>query len=472
MYLRNLHIQNLKLLRDLELDFTGKDGEPRPFTVLVGENGLCKTSVLQAIALAASGVERSNQLANAGAYPDLRQPEAQVSVRADFSFSQERHSARRYPLHPHGSGLRLALAPTLWSLLTVDPGFDVFRGDSGYFERHRGNEEGRAVRTSRTRFDPLGDARGQNLPDWFIAGYGVVRTLPAPMSVTAEEIASPSRDRLLSLFKVGQRIIGTGFADLLPQAIAEDFNEHLRQAFVDHGILLNATGLSLRTRGNVRNPADLPRAHHLSLHLGTSDLDVPTTWLSQGYQATMAWVADLIGQVWWEARKQTVPLSELEGICLIDEIDLHLHPRWQATLVTALKAAFPRIQFIATTHSPMVLPGLKQDEVILLRQDDEGNVVKVLPSEGPALKTGSELYQKFFGIDQLQPQPLNDALIRYGTLGGYAGRSAKEDKEAKALLAYLRANDVDPGWEPVPRTTAKTIRKRTSDAALRAPRRK
>jgi hypothetical protein len=321
-------------------------------------------------------------------------------------------------------------------------------------------------------FDPLGDARGRNLPDWFIAGYGIARTLPAPMSVTAEEIASPSRDRLLSLFKVGQRIVGTGFADLLPEKIAAAFNEGLQQAFVDHGILLNATGLSLRTRGNVRNPADLPGAHHLRLHLGASDLDVPTTWLSQGYQATMAWVADLIGQVWWEARKQTVPLNELEGICLIDEIDLHLHPRWQTTLVAALKAAFPRIQFIATTHSPMVLPGLKQDEVILLRQDEEGNVVKVLPSEGPALKTGSELYQMFFGIDQLQPQPLSDALIRYGTLGGYAGRSVKEDREAKALLAYLRANDVDPGWEPVPRSTTKTVRKRTSSAALRVPRRK
>jgi recombinational DNA repair ATPase RecF len=74
MYIRNLHIENLKLLRDVRIPFT-REGEIRRWTVLVGENGLCKTTILQAIALAASGPDRANQLLTdigVGSLPDLR----------------------------------------------------------------------------------------------------------------------------------------------------------------------------------------------------------------------------------------------------------------------------------------------------------------------------------------------------------------------------------------------------------------
>jgi recombinational DNA repair ATPase RecF len=62
MYIRTLHVKDVKLLRDLRIDFT-RDDKPRMWTVLVGENGLCKTTILQSIALAASGPDRANQLA-------------------------------------------------------------------------------------------------------------------------------------------------------------------------------------------------------------------------------------------------------------------------------------------------------------------------------------------------------------------------------------------------------------------------
>lgn len=71
MYLRHLTLRNLKLARALDLDFTRR-GAPRPFTVFVGENGRCKTALLQAIALAASGPDRANQLADAQTLPDVR----------------------------------------------------------------------------------------------------------------------------------------------------------------------------------------------------------------------------------------------------------------------------------------------------------------------------------------------------------------------------------------------------------------
>lgn len=62
MYLRKLHIQNLRLIRDLELSFVDDSGEPRMWTVLIGRNATGKTSILQAIALAAVGHLRANLL--------------------------------------------------------------------------------------------------------------------------------------------------------------------------------------------------------------------------------------------------------------------------------------------------------------------------------------------------------------------------------------------------------------------------
>jgi predicted ATP-binding protein involved in virulence len=59
-------------------------------------------------------------------------------------------------------------------------------------------------------------------------------------------------------------------------------------------------------------------------------------------------------------------LEETPGLVLIDEIDLHLHPKWQRQIVTALKKIFPQIQFFATTHSPQVIGECKPEEIVLL----------------------------------------------------------------------------------------------------------
>jgi len=59
-------------------------------------------------------------------------------------------------------------------------------------------------------------------------------------------------------------------------------------------------------------------------------------------------------------------VKETEGVVLIDEIDMHLHPKWQKTVINDLKQTFPKIQFIITTHSPFIVQSLKADEIINL----------------------------------------------------------------------------------------------------------
>jgi recombinational DNA repair ATPase RecF len=80
LYVRNVHIQNVKLLKDVRLSFLRGD-EERMWTVLVGENGLGKTTILQCIALAASGRDRANHLADVPSLPDRRTNQELVLLR-------------------------------------------------------------------------------------------------------------------------------------------------------------------------------------------------------------------------------------------------------------------------------------------------------------------------------------------------------------------------------------------------------
>jgi AAA domain, putative AbiEii toxin, Type IV TA system len=81
---------------------------------------------------------------------------------------------------------------------------------------------------------------------------------------------------------------------------------------------------------------------------------VPTGAIGDGYQATLAWVADMLG---WSFLFQPSSLA-VSGVVLIDEIEKHLHPRWQRQIVKQLRDQFPSVQFIATTHSPICAGGL------------------------------------------------------------------------------------------------------------------
>ncbi len=439
MYIRDITIQNLKLLRDTRIPFVQEDGSPRMWTVLVGENGLCKTSVLQAIAMAASGPQRSNQLANISSLRDKRLPEAPVQIRATFDFSEAFHTLRQYP----GLGPQ-TLPPRLESSIELPPDYSVLIGRSAYVD---GGESSDAS----IPLDPLSDARARNLPFWFVVGYGASRNLPIPQSRQRDE-SDPAQERLRSLFDATQTLIGTDFISRFARDRAQEYSAQLQEALIGHGILPRMNALELRGRGGVTRPADLLESHRFEQAFERGSLRLPAVWLSHGYQSTISWVADLIGQVFQEA-DANVPLNEMEGIALVDEIDLHLHPRWQRTLVERLRETFPRIQFIVTTHSPMVLPGLRRHEIFIMHQDAEGSVTAAPAEDSARLMTGSEIYRSFFDIQSVYPNELGEKLRDYGYLAGNPFRTEEEEARMHLLREELRKEGIEPEWQPAPRQT-------------------
>lgn len=94
--------------------------------------------------------------------------------------------------------------------------------------------------------------------------------------------------------------------------------------------------------------------------------------LSEGYKSCVFILLGIIKEV--EYRFPEINAVDFDGIIMIDEIDLHLHPQWQGKIVKVLKETFPRAQIIATTHSPSVLQNAKAEEIIPLYEDQNGDI--------------------------------------------------------------------------------------------------
>jgi energy-coupling factor transporter ATP-binding protein EcfA2 len=91
--------------------------------------------------------------------------------------------------------------------------------------------------------------------------------------------------------------------------------------------------------------------------------------LGYGYQATLAWVADLARRMFDEYPGLENPLHG-PAVVLVDEIDLHLHPEWQRKIIKYLSDLFPNTQFIVTAHSPLIIQSAENVNLIMLEKDD------------------------------------------------------------------------------------------------------
>lgn len=108
---------------------------------------------------------------------------------------------------------------------------------------------------------------------------------------------------------------------------------------------------------------------------------INSTWLwindlGYGYQSTMAWVIDLVKQLYDRYHMLANPL-EGYAIVLVDEIDLHLHPDWQRKIIKYLSDLFPNTQFIVTAHSPLIVQSAENANLIMLEKNDETDSINI-----------------------------------------------------------------------------------------------
>ena len=113
-----------------------------------------------------------------------------------------------------------------------------------------------------------------------------------------------------------------------------------------------------------------------SLLFTKGDVGITEHQLSSGEKLLFALFADIARRLITANPKSKDPLKEGSGVVLIDEIDLHLHPKWQRKVVGKLCTIFPNVQFVVTTHSAEVLKGLDRKHLRIIR---DGKIISTAP---------------------------------------------------------------------------------------------
>lgn len=194
-----------------------------------------------------------------------------------------------------------------------------------------------------------------------------------------------------------------------------------------------------------RNPRTLNKPIRLVVDFvrdgGIEELDIKE--LSDGYRTHFALVADL-------ARRtvQINPTDDLgstthgtqsPGVVLIDEIDLHLHPSWQTTVLPSLVTTFPNIQFIVTTHSEQVISSVKKEQVYAL--EDVGGQVQAVGVAFAQGATGERVLTELMHVPRRTPGPVTDQLKKY-LAEVAAGRGERpETRQLRAVLDGVLPED-------------------------------
>jgi predicted ATP-binding protein involved in virulence len=113
--------------------------------------------------------------------------------------------------------------------------------------------------------------------------------------------------------------------------------------------------------------------------------------LPDGVRSTVAWIADFM------MRQDLAPGQP--GILLLDEIDAHLHPRWQRELLPAMREALPDVQMIVTSHSPFVISSCPGARVHVLETDELGRAHCRPPMDSPIGESVTTTLKEIFGVD-------------------------------------------------------------------------
>lgn len=108
--------------------------------------------------------------------------------------------------------------------------------------------------------------------------------------------------------------------------------------------------------------------------LNTPNGEIYFEYLSSGYKSCMAVLIGMIKEIEFRYKNPSKYIKDFDGIIFIDEIDLHLHPEWQAKIYEALKIILPNAQIFTTTHSPHIIQVANPEEIIALTLDESNNV--------------------------------------------------------------------------------------------------
>ena len=126
--------------------------------------------------------------------------------------------------------------------------------------------------------------------------------------------------------------------------------------------------------------------------------------LSDGYRITLAMVMDIAARM-AEANPDSSDPLQTEGVVMIDEVDLHLHPGWQQTILLDLMRTFPNVQFIVSTHSPQVISSVKPECLRVIDWQNDKPKLLDIPFSGGA--EAQQVLLQILGVESPRVEALD-----------------------------------------------------------------
>ena len=321
MKIESFSIQNYKCIKDLAVDCRGADGEIRQWTVLLGENNTGKTNVLRALSYLV--VSKFNFRMEIGEEGEVVEEYTRFIARGrEGSFGKAKPKQFVKSILNNGdhwnSDSRIRCAKGTVSYLNLFP-YGVNRVPARVALSERESLPYKTLFTS--------DARLLDLQEWLLQ-----------LDYSQKSGSEKSQKRLEKMHELLK-------SELFPEIKGFKFGRY-----------------------ELEND-------QVSVRFETIDGDMRFDELGFGYQTTLTWLADFCKRMFELYPDAENPLLE-EAVVLVDEIDLHLHPKWQRDLVPTLSKIFPNVQFVGTTHSPHVLQSMEDVNLYVLRRNAESGEIE------------------------------------------------------------------------------------------------
>ncbi len=166
---------------------------------------------------------------------------------------------------------------------------------------------------------------------------------------------------------------------------------------------------------------------------------VEMSQLGHGYKSLLTWLVDFSARMYAAYPESENPLAEA-AVCLVDEIDLHLHPSWQRKLLRFLSERYPKTQFIATAHSPLIVQAAEEigANVVVLRREGDHVVIDNDPISVKGWRVDQILSSELFDDTPLRDAESEKWMARRVELLQKDKLTAKEKAELKQLNEKVR----------------------------------
>lgn len=436
MWIESITLNNIKCFEHQEIKFTqnpnarGQRTRPYRWITLLGENGVGKSTILQALGLLLAGPEAAKELAPrpTGWVRDERAPGVlkvvlhkedgddgvygEDKVRTTFSYSM---------------------------FVTGSTAVEVGKDKQVYTEPALIEESSKILSWLRANAFASGN-RG-----WFAVGYGAFRRLTRVSQVLIPSLDQPKRSSNFI----------TQFNEDAPLSSFERW-----MVYLDYRLAKDASDDEARQMKRVGEKAItalLPGDVRIEgvtkeglIQFAVDGQRVATVGLSDGFRSVIALAGDLIWRL-LQAFPDMEDPTAASGVVLIDELDIHLHPSWQREIAGWLRKVFPNLQFFIATHSPLVAAGAGQD-ALTLRLDLVDGILQVeeIPFQALAADVDRTLRSPAFGLHSTYAPPTETKIQRYHELKRRNGNlQGEERQEFQQLQLFMQ--EVKPfGERPAP----------------------